>query len=423
LIGAGVELKRTTFFGIGTILLGVALASPAWAYRVLEQDGEPVGWGTSTVVFDIEQTMPDGVQFDSVLAQVQSAADIWNTEKTCGAPKIQITPVRAGAGASGDGRNTIQWVHTNWAGTGQPDDATGYTDILIEKTKPGAKIVETDIWLNGENYSWTTGEAQLPTLVGVLATVSHEMGHALGMDHPCEFDADKGVPDCDAQSDQSALMFPALVVTEPKLTSDDVGGLCTLYPLDECKVDGTGCSSEPTGTIESECTQDKDCSSTQTCLFGHCVEIPRPTGDKCDEDYDCETGRCEEEVCRESCTADLTCLSGELCNTKTLVCGRGAKAFSTECNDAEDCVTGLCYIDPGSKAYCTRFCDSLSPCADGWECTGEDEVRRFCVITQIDGDGCSIARTKLQNRFGFTWVFGSILLIGLQRVFRKRMGK
>lgn len=416
-------MKRATFFGIGTVLIGVAMASPALAYRVLEQDGVPVGWGTSTVVFDIEQTTPDGVQFESVLAQVRLAADIWNTERTCSAPKIQITTVRAGAGASGDGRNTIQWVHSNWAGTGQPEDATGYTDILIEKTKPGAKILETDIWLNGENYAWTTGEPQLPTLVGVFATVSHEMGHAIGMDHPCEFDADNGVPDCDAQSDQSALMFPSLVTAEPKLTSDDVGGLCTLYPLDECKVDGTGCSSGPTETVESECAQDKDCDSTQMCLSGYCIEIPRPLGDGCDVDSACESGLCLKGACRERCTSDLTCLSGEQCNVKTLACGTAVKAFAAECDDAEACVTGLCYIDPGPKAYCTRFCDDSSPCPKGWECTGTDDAQRFCAVSQTISDGCSITQVRQPLRFRTVWVFGSVILIGLRRVLRKRMGK
>jgi len=390
---------------------------------VLEQDGEPVGWGTSTVVFDIEQTTPDDVQFESVLAQVQLAAEIWNVEKTCDAPKIQITVVRAGAGASGDGRNTIQWVHSNWAGTGQPDDATGYTDILIEKTKPGAKILETDIWLNGENYAWTTGEPQLPTLVGVFATVSHEMGHAIGMDHPCEFDADNGVPDCDTQSDQSALMFPSLVAAEPKLTSDDLAGLCALYPFDECKINATGCSSGPTETIESECAQDMDCSSTQMCLSGYCVEIPRPIGDKCDGNSVCESGMCFKGACRERCTSDLTCMSGEQCNAKTLVCGTAVKSFAAECDDAEDCVTGLCYVDPGPKAYCTRFCDNSSPCPKGWECSVADGNQPFCIVPQKSSDGCSIARTQQQEGFGYVWEIGSVLLIGMRRVLRRRMGK
>jgi hypothetical protein len=117
----------------------------------------------------------------------------------------------------GDGRNTLQWVHSGWVELGFPSTAPGATDVRYEKKDGVWQIVEADIYLNAESFQWS----QVPTVpVYLEAVLVHELGHALGLLHPCEADQAAAVlaPHCDdVPGAAQTTMYP---VYDPEQVTD-----------------------------------------------------------------------------------------------------------------------------------------------------------------------------------------------------------
>jgi MYXO-CTERM domain-containing protein len=64
-------------------------------------------------------------------------------------------------------------------------------------------------------------------------TTTHEAGHFIGLSHPCNGVGEPWLPACNA-SHQQTTMYPATSpgqIEQRSLSSDDVNGVCTIYPL------------------------------------------------------------------------------------------------------------------------------------------------------------------------------------------------
>ena len=90
------------------------------------------------------------------------------------------------------------------------------------------EIVDTDLELNSFRYQFTISDTEI--LNDVQNTVTHELGHVLGLDHPCGSD-----PACSgAEYLKETTMYQNAPVGEVKkrdLTKDDIDGVCAIYPL------------------------------------------------------------------------------------------------------------------------------------------------------------------------------------------------
>jgi uncharacterized protein (TIGR03382 family) len=108
------------------------------------------------------------------------------------------------------------WVHTL--------GAIAITTVTFDTTS--GRLVDADIEFNDTAFDFTVCDPEAPDcLVGfdVANTMTHEVGHVVGLDHP----------PADEPGAAEATMFasaPRGDTAKRTLATDDEDGLCTLYP-------------------------------------------------------------------------------------------------------------------------------------------------------------------------------------------------
>ena len=249
--------------------------------RTRNANGTPIAWERSCVFLtSAPATCPDGDPAavaqairDSVAAW-NDAADSCNAtihfelSETDGSPEPGFDP-------KGKNENLIVWLTDHW-GSGDTDyepsavALTTLTYVTDEGAEDDGEILDADIELNGVYQHFTTNPVQPTSAYDVANTVTHELGHVLGLDHTCydgslperpTDDQGRPIPDCIPvvrlpPEVRNATMYPFASPGETSkrsLEPDDVKGVCGIYPPDRnagpCEPidlsDGCGCSSNP----------------------------------------------------------------------------------------------------------------------------------------------------------------------------------
>jgi hypothetical protein len=284
------------------------------------------------------------------------------------------------------------YAPTEWMGAA---DAPATTDTEVAN----GSIVAADILLNDQHFEWTPLLNDSTGLTIVEVVVAHELGHAIGIAHPC--------PDeelCDAElhghTTMYALYFGAAQATP---ATDDIAAICTLYPLGR----GTECSgSEHYGELGcgALCDESEVCTSG-TCLGGVCVaaeclgcepaeycegETCRPRrqlGDPCGADVQCSSALCHQGRCGAGCVQ--SCPNGYTCETAAGICTATLGLYGHPCTQGEECTSSLCVIEPEGGA-CTRPCED-SECVDGARCASVDD-RMVCRFSPPSS--CAVAHSS-----------------------------
>lgn len=155
-----------------------------------------------------------------------------------------------------------------------PPSTAGLTTVVFVddagSDRDGA-IVDADIELNGVDFAISAGGQTLgsaPCLSDLRNTLTHELGHLLGLEHTCLAGGDPArvdgagqpVPACGATTTPAivdATMYNYQDCGETKkqtLEPDDVAGVCAAYPLardpgtcSPAGADGGGCCSASAG--------------------------------------------------------------------------------------------------------------------------------------------------------------------------------
>jgi hypothetical protein len=211
-------------------LLGLCmLPGPALAYRTFtdlpqldDAQGEPVAWPSFPIALEVAIDDDAPISTAETKAALERATELWN-EATCTEDAFESSVETDFAGSS-DGYNTVQWIHSDWSSLGGPN-VIAVTQPVYEVMVGRYVLVEADVFLNAETVSWT--DDLVDHLDGVLA---HELGHVLGLAHPCEPDGADGAPLCEAGVDADTLMHPLYDPARAELTDDDEAGTCFLYP-------------------------------------------------------------------------------------------------------------------------------------------------------------------------------------------------
>ena len=424
---------RHTIPSLTGLVFGTAVAllsTPAHAYRTGQDspglEGR-VAWAEREIGFYlVDEGLPVGVSREAAEQAVQASLEAWDTVECS-----ELHPFLAGWAESTpapmDGRNTIAWV-SDWKARGYPSTAPGNTDMQYRGHEGAWQIGEADVYLNAESFEFSFGSG--PGLEAE-AVITHELGHALGLLHPCEPKGVDGAPDCDAVSSDVAetTMYPFYAAGQSTVAPDDEAGLCYLYPplegcMSECGLDEecfegecrTRCASGlcevgevcgfwgcvPAGgctrrsCLGEACQSDEACGPLSHCADGVCKGGAAVWGDACHESRDCAEGACVGGVCQPDCERDAECAPYGACTTSDEGAARGCVAsgkYETgmRCSEGEDCQSRVC-IFTANPSVCTNQCTDASQCPANWSCGSVDD-QSVCVppTYRLAGGGCAMS--------------------------------
>lgn len=269
-----------------------------------------------------------------------------------------------------DGKNTLFWDETG-------DDCGmggGTLGITVGPTSGGIRRA-ADICFNGRDHTWGVG-----TDTDVQSIALHEIGHFLGLDHPCDNDQDPST----CLSPEEALMFPSWSnVPEREPRSSDVAGVQSLYPLAE----------GDTSTCNGPFRKGERCGCTGECVDG-LVCAPDLEGEQ----------RCTSTCTRSQrdCGTDNICVldapQGDAEPVGLCLRVSGGLPTGAFCSLDSQCASGTCYtsIDLGATV-CQQYCETKADCDDGADCFdniclgGISDVE--CPVTEDPGCGCASTAT------------------------------
>ncbi|HJL31322.1 MAG TPA: hypothetical protein RMI62_19725, partial [Polyangiaceae bacterium LLY-WYZ-15_(1-7)] len=404
------------------LALLLASAPVAHAYRTAADlpdfgETERVTWRDPLIPMVVHGAAPDGLSELALQQAFTGARTTWNAVGCSSAALLDAgrTPDPA---AGADDVNTLHIVHEGWTELGFRPDAAATTDVRYARDESGWFILEADLYLNADLFAWGLAPED-PEVRDLRAVLTHELGHVLGLLHPCEPEGATGAPTCSAEHEGQALHPIYAGYSQRALSQPDVDGVCFLHPLtaSECPMscgpadvcmDGACVPSCP----DCGCTDDDECDEG-ICVAGACQPARSELGDPCTSDDDCTVGLCADEGhCTEACSDEAPCAPGWRCRAGT--CEPDGATYGEPCVRGRDCASGLCVTGTPAGDFCTRGCDGRA-CPPGDACDLV-EGRAVCVPAHT-GSGCAAGGTSSPSA-GLAWM---CLALGLaRRRWRKR---
>lgn len=445
-----------------------ALTLSAAAYRTAGEDPEFKGtarvrWSRDLVSFVLNEENEPSAVGGGVSDVVLEAMQQWNAPE-CSSLEFQPAGVSDNPAIAGDGVNTIAWVR-DWRERGFTSNAPSTTDVQYAREtitdadgneKQGEwRISEADVYLDARQawsltplaYSSAGSEpstCENPSTVtyDLLSVLTHELGHAAGLLHPCEVGGEGGAPDCGNGSTYADVtMFPLYDPDQATLEVDDERGLCFLYQQDTCEqlgcdtgftcVDqrceplcGSNVCNAGSTCVDDECVadcatsdcanatcrHDRDCPASLRCSNRHCIPGLGVLGDPCASPRECASQACSKNgVCLASCEQNDDCEESHKCRAGldgSRVCSTALHALGDDCKESNQCLGEQCVADVADAPVCTRRCgEGETECPLDWTC---DLVagRAVCLPPDKSTDGgCSVpaAAVATSRRADTSW--------------------
>ncbi len=259
-------------------------AEPARAYvRTVTTAGVPVWWRSPCVTMDfLLGSPPPAMTSDAYLQAAQDAASAWSHPAlTCSGLALTIRKTAETTADVGlDGRNVIVMRDDAWCREPPPTDpdappcysANALAVTTVFRNVSTGEIVDADMEINAVNMVWADLVRNPSLADGATADfqnmITHELGHVIGLAHPCYIASDQaprlmdnqGQPELDCTDPNlpatiaAATMYPSVSLTDTSrrtLSPDDAQAACDVYPSSATTCpsgQSTGCSVAPSSS-------------------------------------------------------------------------------------------------------------------------------------------------------------------------------
>jgi hypothetical protein len=238
-------------------------------------NGKYLYWESGCVFVTIDDAGTTAITGDQEFPVIDASIATWNTAtNTASCSYLQVmSDGRKALEVGNDKVNLIKFRDTSWCRPAVGNDpmrcysaqAAGITTATYVNDKNSSRdgaMLDADIEINGVNFAISVNHqsnSTQPCMAELQNTLTHELGHLHGLEHPCLAQGDpprtdsKGnpVPSCDSLAGQlpaitDATMYNFQTCGETKkedLAQDDITSICEIYP--RAKDPGT---CEPVGT-------------------------------------------------------------------------------------------------------------------------------------------------------------------------------
>ena len=227
--------------------------------------GKSLYWESGCVFVTLDADGTSAIAGDGEFAVIDAAIATWNTgTASCSYLSVK-SDGRKAMEVGNDKVNVIKFRDTTWGRPASGNDpartyaasAAGITTAVYIDDPGNARdgaILDADIELNGVNFAISVGgvtQSRQSCKSELQNTLTHELGHLHGLEHPCLAPGDpprvdnlgNAVPSC--TSVQAAPTLPANMkilastmfnyqqcgeVSKEQLSTDDVQSICDIYP-------------------------------------------------------------------------------------------------------------------------------------------------------------------------------------------------
>ncbi len=420
-------------FGLWVALLGFFALPSAHAYKqIVTNTGKTAKWPKLPITWFYNPNGFTQISQQQMITVMQNAFQQW-ASPTCTSFRANYGGLSQSLWSQFDGNNVLVWNST--IPSAQFPTALA---LMVPNINPTTgDFLDADIIFNS-SYQWST--QPVGQQFDVIGTITHEIGHVVGLDHTNVTDA---------------TMFPTAapgLCPCRTLKQDDINGVCAIYPsgtnpgggkagatcsvpadcasgftcvlatpqstsgvcLTDCTntggfcASGEKCTALTTGTSVCACQSNTDCNNGKTCQNYQCTggstSGNRKLGEVCDAQNLCATGlNCvilqqgaNSGICFEDCTTTRACPNGETCRSLTNGTAACACQGDSECSGGKVCTSDLRCSNTNNRRKLGEPCDTNILCEAGLTCvaTSQGATAGVCLAlctttgTCVTGEKC-----------------------------------
>lgn len=214
-------------------------------------EGPPLFWPARCISFAVQKdgSVSNGIDFELASSIIEQAFETWQQADCSGAPPSlvvknlgAVTCARREYNEDQPNANIVMFRDRDWP---YESALTTIAFTTVTYNTETGEIYNADIELNSAENTFTASDEPGATVTDLLAVMTHEVGHFLGLSHT---------------TDETAAMWWDYTPGQTQkrmLARDDMDGICEIYPPGR-KV-GTSC--EPRHGFSRTCaTADEGCS-------------------------------------------------------------------------------------------------------------------------------------------------------------------